>query len=120
MPDVDAETLSDLRLLISDTGDDEVYDDAELGRFLALSRGVKRAAALALTTIAANEALLLKHITTRGLTLDGARVARELRELATALRAEADADDLDDDADGDFLIVRRDRRWPELAERPRW
>lgn len=105
--------LDDLRLLISDTDPTrEVYDDGELAQFIALTGDPRRAAALALTTIAANEALLLKYITTRQLTLDGPKVARELREAARDLRAAADEDDARTDHDGAFEVVTRyQRHW---------
>lgn len=126
MPDPDPQPdhplIPDLRLLISDVndGDDQVFSDPDLVRFLSLTRGVKRAAALALTTIAANETLLLKHVTSRGITLDGPAVGKALRELAMSLRAEADTDDaadeIEDDAAGAFYIVGSRRSRPELTE----
>lgn len=93
-----------VRLLISDVANPPLFDDGEIDRFLSLQSGaIKRAAALALRTIAANEALLLKYIQTQGLTLDGSRVARELRELAKELEA-------DDETDGDeVLLVAKNR-----------
>lgn len=104
--DADAPTSDrdSVRLLISDVASDPLFKDGEVDRFLSLEGGaVKRAAALALRTIAANEALLLKYIQTQGLTLDGSRVARELRELAEDLIE-------DDDADGDeVLLVAKNR-----------
>lgn len=92
-----------VRLLISDVDESaELFTDVEITRFLTISGDDQfRAAALALDTIAANEALVAKRIETHGLTLDGPAVAKELRAQATSLREQA----LVDDDEGDFLIA---------------
>lgn len=89
----DPSSLADsVRLLISDVADTPVFSDGEIGRFLSLEDdSIKRAGALALLTIASNEVLLLKYIQTNGITVDGSRVARELRANAKDLRDDADA-----------------------------
>ena len=81
-----------VRLLISDVSDTPVFTDAEIASFITRESSPKRAAARALLTIAANEALLAKKITTQDLTTDGPATAEALRKLAAQLRAE-DAED---------------------------
>lgn len=82
-----------VRLLISDVATPPLFADGEVDRFLSIEGGsIKRAAALALLTIASNEVLLLKYIQTQGLTLDGSRVSQALRANAEALREDADRD----------------------------
>jgi hypothetical protein len=101
-PEAPTSDVDSVRLLISDVATPPLFADGEIERFLSLrGASVNRAAALALRTIAANEALLLKHIQTQGLTLDGSKVARELRALAEDLEA-------DDDLDGDevFMVAK--------------
>jgi len=81
-----------VRLLCTDL--DEVsplFTDAQIGTFLDMAGGrVKRAAALALETIATSEVLISKVIRTTDLQTDGAKVAAELRARAKALREEDD------------------------------
>lgn len=90
-----------VRLLIVDTdvAENATFTDAEIDTFLLLETGVFTAAALALETIAVNEALVLKVIQTLDLKTDGAKLAAELRARAKDLRARADDDaaDIDDD-----------------------
>lgn len=85
-----------VRLLISDVDVSDVtrqlFDDSEVDAFLALSSGVKRAAALALDTIAADLAMVLRVIKTQDLATDGAKTADALRKQAQALRDQADRD----------------------------
>lgn len=76
-----------VRLLISDTGgaDGEsfIFSDQEIEQFLELRKeNPHLAAALALLTIAGNEAQVSKRISFLELSTDGPAVARELRELA--------------------------------------
>lgn len=93
--------LGQVRLLINDTTADPVFADTDVAAFLAMEGdNVKRAAAQALDTIADDEALTSKAIRTQDLATDGPKVAESLRKRATALRAQADADD-----DGFFEIV---------------
>jgi hypothetical protein len=96
-------SVGTVRLLISDVDTAAaLFDDEEVTRFLTLSSDDQfRAAALALDTIAANEALVAKRIETHGLTLDGPAVARALREQAASLREQAEAEDVE----GGFLIA---------------
>lgn len=111
--------LDQVRLLISDvggeSGSDYVFADADVEEFLAMEPHVYRAAALALRTLAANDALLFKRITVPELKTDGPAVAKELRELAAGLESRADgaeADDVDPAIVnmGDSPFVRRDIR----------
>lgn len=86
--------VGQVRLLISDTSVDPVFSDVEVGVFLALCQNnPKRAAARALETIAADEALTSKVITSQDVSTNGAQLADSLRALAASLRAEAIADD---------------------------
>lgn len=94
-----------VRLLIPDNKEDAwVFADIEIDGFLAMESGIKRAAALALETIASNEALVLKVIRILDVTTDGAKVSDALLKRAKTLRDQADKED--DDAAGDgFDIV---------------
>lgn len=111
MADIDT-----VRLLINDlgTGDDQVFDDTEITAFLDLEGSVKLAAAQALDVIASNEVLVSKRIRTLDLQTDGPAVAKELREHATRLRAQAVAD-VDAD-DGGYFEVTSGLGTPELVE----
>jgi hypothetical protein len=94
MPYDPATPAGQVRLLISDTSPDPVFSDAEITTFLSLCQNsVKRAAARALETIAADEALTSKVITDHDLSTNGAALAAELRQLAASLRGEAVSDD---------------------------
>ena len=90
--------VGQVRLLINDTTvdttDGPVFSDAEISTFLTLCQSSpKRAAARALETIAADEALTSKVIRDHELSTDGAKLAAELRALAASLRVEATSDD---------------------------
>ena len=92
-----------VRLLITDVGPVTfLFADDEITAFLTLEGGTKRAAALALETIAVSEALVGKRIRTLDLQTDGPAVAKELRERAAALRAQAatEAEEAADAEDG--------------------
>lgn len=94
-----------VRLLVSDVDlSDPLFEDNEIERFLAL-RGDDEllAAALALRTIAGNEAQVLKVIRLLDLDIDGAAVSKELRQLASTL--EASADDVGADFDWAPLVT---------------
>jgi hypothetical protein len=80
-------TAAQVRLLINDTTEDPVFSDAEITAFLVMEGSVvKLAAAQALDTIADDEALTGKVITTQDLTTNGPLVAAQLRERAATLR----------------------------------
>lgn len=92
--------IGKIRLLATDLSETEpLFEDAQIEAFLAVeSDNVKRAAALALETIAVSEALVGKRIrTSDGLSTDGPAVAKELRERARALRDQADVEAGDPD-----------------------
>lgn len=114
-----------VRLLITDTSDDaevQLFTDAEIDVFLVLEGAVVfRAAALALETIAVDQALVLKVIRTLDVQTDGAKVADSLMKRARALRDRADDDDPDDDDDfavaefADDVFASRERLVKQLA-----
>lgn len=88
----------DVRLIIADT-DSDYFTDAQIESFLRLEGDdVRRASALALETMASNEALVQKQIRILDLSTNGPAVAKELRERAAVLREQAD------DEDGGFDI----------------
>lgn len=110
------------RLLAVDTkSTDYIFDDDEIDTFLALqSNSVYRAAALALDTIASNEALVLKRVTSLDLSTDGPATAKALRESADQLRQQAkEAEAREDDGAFDFAemvvdpFTRRERWWKQ-------
>lgn len=92
--------VGQVRALIPDLDEtDLLFKDTELAAYLALAEGstdrikVLRAAALAVDVLARSEALLLKVLSVSGVgttTTDGSKLAAELRQHATQLRAEAD------------------------------
>lgn len=63
-----------------------LFEDEEIAAFLAIEGHIKRATALALETIASNEAMVLKVIRTLDITTDGAKVSDALLKRAAALR----------------------------------
>jgi len=82
-----------VRQLISDVdAAHPIFDDAEIAVFLRVEGNNElRAAALALTTIAGNQAMVLKVIQEQGLQTDGAKLSAELRALADKFLARATA-----------------------------
>jgi hypothetical protein len=99
---VSDDSVRQVRLLIADTDPvTQLLTDGNITDFLALCNGhVRRAAAQALDTIAASEALVSKKIRSQDLSTDGPAVAAELRLLAAELRRQADAGEGDDDSSG--------------------
>lgn len=85
-----------VRLLVPDTSPTAfVFEDAEVDAFLLLEGGsVRRAAALALETLASNQALVLKVIKLMDLQTDGAKLSDALLKRAGLLRAQAEADEM--------------------------
>ncbi|MDJ0321834.1 hypothetical protein [Pseudarthrobacter sp. PS3-L1] len=99
--------LGQVRLLIaeaSETGG-QVLSDEQVMAFLTL-RGdnVYRAAAAALRSIAVSEALTSKVISAQDVSVDGAKLATELRALAKTYDDQAAADHLLED-NGSFFSV---------------
>lgn len=90
-----ATDVGKIRLLIPDTSwESAVFSDEELTAFLALeSSSVRRAAALALETVAANETMTLKVLKLLDVQTDGAKVGEALIGRAALLRQQAAADD---------------------------
>ena len=83
--------IGKLRLLIPDKeSSDYIFADEELEAFLALEGDIRSAAALALETIAANQALVLKVMRLLDVQTDGARVAEVLMARAALLRKQAE------------------------------
>lgn len=102
-----------VRLLISDIdANTPIFQDDAIAAFVAMTPGgnVKRAAALALLTLAANETLVQKRIKTLDLSTDGPAEAEALRKLAVDLRKQADEDETADDG-GAF-------DWAEMVTNP--
>lgn len=94
-----------------------VFEDAEIDAFLALEGGsVRRAAALALETIASNETLVLKVVKLLDIQTDGAKVADALLKRAAQLRKQADDDETA--AGGAFDIA--EQVFDPFTERERW
>lgn len=88
-------SIGKVRLLIPDTQETTaVFSDEEITAFLALeSASVRRATALALETIASNEALTLKVVRLLDVQTDGAKLADSLMKRAATLRQQALEDD---------------------------
>jgi hypothetical protein len=92
--------VAKLRLMIPDN-DASVYnfEDEELVVLVALEgNNLKRATALGLETIAANEVMVLKVIKALDITTDGAKVSDALLRRADKLRQQADDDEAAEDA----------------------
>lgn len=108
MPPITTDT-DRVRLLVSDTGgesgSDYIFDNDEIAGFLDMETHVYRAAALALRTLAGNEALLFKRIEILELKTDGPAVAKELRELAASYDKRADDQATNVNTDDDFYVV---------------
>ena len=119
-------TRGQVRLLIPDMVDEgHTYEDEEIDAFLALEADVRRAAALALETIASNQAMLLKVIKIGDLSTDGAKLCDALRARAKDLREQAlDAEAAEDG--GGFEVVEmvqnqfgwRERMYNEALRTP--
>lgn len=91
--------VGQVRLLINDITGDPVFEDGSISAFLVMEgNNVKRAAAQALDTIADDEALTSKALSTDTGSTNGPAVAASLRDRAKALREQAVYDlGLDDD-----------------------
>jgi hypothetical protein len=110
-PNLDPTTdVGAVRLLIADVDEDNlIFTDAQTTAFLTMETNVKRAAALALDTIATNEALIQKVIRTQDRGTDGAKLAESLHKQAESLRKLADDDTADGDAGFYFDVVEQSR-----------
>jgi len=86
--------LGKVRLLIPDREPSEhVFHDADILALLEIEDGIKRTTALALETIASDNAMTLKVIRLLDLSTDGAKVSDALLKRAQALRDQADVED---------------------------
>jgi hypothetical protein len=110
-----------VRLLIPDTSATTyVFDDDEIDAFLALDTDVRRAAALALETIASSQAMTLKVIKLLDLQTDGAKTSDALLKRAAMLRTQAEEAEASEDG-GAFEVIEmvpnmfafRERVWNE-------
>jgi hypothetical protein len=112
-----ATDIEKVRLLISDVGGESgsefLFEDTDIDTFLEMSPNVFNAAAVALRTIASNEAQVAKRIKFLELETDGPAVAKELRMLADSF--DKSADDLSEwdiaNMGADFF-ARRELRMP--------
>ena len=108
---MDYETpIKQIRVLIADMATPPLIDDRTLQVYLDLQGwedgarwAVYRAAADALDALASGEVMRSKVIRTQDTTVDGAKVAAELRAQAANLRAKAD--EIDPDLEGGFEII---------------
>lgn len=92
-----------LRLLIPDRSAEEyIFTDSELSTFLALEADIRRATALALETLASDNALVLKVIKLMQLSTDGAKTSDALLKRAAILREQAAYEDSATDAGIEF------------------
>lgn len=121
-----ATAVGKVRLLIPDrVAAEPIFEDEEIEAFLSIEDDdVRRAAALALETIASDQAYTLKVIKTLDLQTDGAKTSDALLKRAEKLRGQADKADADAEAeeDGglfdiaempDTAFARRERIWKE-------
>lgn len=99
-------SVGKVRVLLGDTDPTNVsggegeylfFSDEELTALLDMhDDNPKLTAARCMETIAGSQALLLKSWSSDDLTVNGDRIAKELRELAKQLRSEAVADESSD------------------------
>lgn len=103
--------IGQVRLLAADTDPaSQLLLDPQIQALLAMEGGnVKRAAAQALDVIASSEALVSKVISMNGLSIDGTKVAAELRSRASELRRQVDDGDGDDSVGFDIVDFDRHR-----------
>ena len=82
-----------IRLLIPDNQDEQVFTDDEIDAFFDLEGDVRRAAAQAMDTIANLDVFLYKHTEIMDVVVNAAEAAKELRYRAEDLRKRASAKD---------------------------
>lgn len=79
-----------VRLLIPDRSEATMFfSDDEIDTFLAMESGVRRATAMALETMASDQAMVLKVIRVLDLSTDGRAVSESLLARAAKLRSQA-------------------------------
>ena len=100
-----SEDVGKVRLMIPDSKEATyLFEDEEIEAFLTIEgESLKLATALALETIASNEALVLKVIRTLDIATDGAKVSDALLKRAKALRDQVDSEEAK--AGGGFEIA---------------
>lgn len=118
-----ASAVGHVRLLIPDTAVDTdenyIFSDEQINALLGLFNGsAKRAAAQAKDIIATDQLLLIKVVRTDDLSVDGAKVAAELRLQAKALRDQADAEDQAEVFDYFQIVYPQAQAYPEAV--PVW
>ena len=87
--------IGKVRLMVPDSKPASyIFEDDEITAFLAIEGSVKSASALALETIASDQAMVLKVIRLLDLSTDGARVSDALLKRAAELRAQDAAADV--------------------------
>lgn len=80
-----------VRLLIPDRNEGSMFfSDEEIDTFLAIESGTRRATAMALETMASDQAMVLKVVRVLDLSTDGRAVSQALMERAAKLRSQAD------------------------------
>jgi hypothetical protein len=83
-----------VRILAGDAGSAAYsFEDDEIDTFLAIETGIKRAAALALETLASNDAYQIKKGSLLEISYDGPAVSDALLKRAAKLREQADLED---------------------------
>lgn len=102
-----SDNVGKIRLLIMDNQSASyLFEDAEITALLEFeASNTRRAAALALETMASNEAYVQKKIELLDLKTDGSVVSKELRSRAADLRKQADQAEARDDDGGAFDIA---------------
>lgn len=102
--------VGQVRLLVADTDPaSQLLNDPQIEALISMEGSVKRAAAQALDVIASSEALVSKVISMNGLSIDGTKVAAELRSRASELRRQLDDGDGDDSVGFDIVDFDRHR-----------
>jgi hypothetical protein len=115
--------VGQVRLLVPDVALDEnnayLFSDDQITSLLLLfNDNVKRAAAQAKDILATDTAMLLKVVRTDDLSVDGAKLATELRLQAKALRDQADDEDAQGVSDAFEIIYPNQDCYPEAV--PMW
>lgn len=118
-----SENTGKIRAMIPDNNPDTyVFEDDELEAFEAIEGHIKRATALALETIASNEAMVLKVIKLLDIQTDGAKLSDALLKRAAQLRKQADDEEVA--ADAGFAVAEMvvdqftaRERWRKQAQR---
>ena len=101
--------LGKVRLLIPDRVEDTpIFEDDEILALLSIEDGVKRTTALALETIASDNAMTLKVIRLLDLSTDGAKTSDAILKRAQLLRDQAEIADESDDGGFDIAEMVND------------